>query len=43
MTVDRATPINQVDALEPDPHAPSFMAQSKPVHINTSNGASIGY
>jgi hypothetical protein len=36
LTVDRVTPINQVDALELDPHAPSFMAQSKPVHVSTS-------
>jgi hypothetical protein len=28
LTVDRVTPINQVDALELYPHAPSFMAQS---------------
>ena len=43
LTVDLVTPINQVDALELEPHALSFMAQSKPVHVSTSNGASIGY
>ena len=30
LAVDRVTPISQVDELELDPHAPSFMAQGKP-------------
>ena len=43
VAVDRVTTISQVDALELDPHAPSFLAQSRPVRIDTSNGASVGY
>ena len=43
VAVDRVEPISQVDALELDADAASFMAQSRPVRINTSNGASVGY
>jgi hypothetical protein len=43
VAVDRVTTISQVDALELDPHAPSFLTQSKPVRIDTSDGVSVGY
>ena len=43
VAVDRVEPISQVDALELDADAASFMAQSRPVRINTSSGASVGY
>lgn len=43
LAIDRVTTISQVDALELDPQAPSFLAQSKPVRINTSVGATVGY
>ena len=43
VAVDRLEPISQVDALELDADAASFIAQSRPVRINTSCGASIGY
>jgi len=43
VAVDRVEPISQADALELDADATSFMAQSRPVRINTSNGASVGY
>lgn len=41
--VDHLVPISQVDALELDPHAPSFLSQSRPVRIDTAHGATIGY
>lgn len=43
VAVDRVTPINQVDAMALDPDAPAFLSQSRPVHINTPEGASVGY
>jgi hypothetical protein len=43
VAVDRVEPISQVDALELDADAASFMAESRPVRINTSNGATVGY
>jgi hypothetical protein len=43
VAVDRVTPISQVDALELDPHAPSFLAQSRPVRIDGAEGATVGY
>ena len=43
VAVDRVTTISQVDALELDPHAPSFLAQSRPVRIATADGATVGY
>jgi len=35
--------ISQVDALELDPHAASFLDQSRPVQIDTGDGATVGY
>jgi len=35
--------ISQVDALELDPHAASFLAESKPVRIDIGNDATVGY
>lgn len=43
VAVDRVTPISQMDALELDPHAPSFLAQSRPVRIDTVEGTTVGY
>ena len=43
VAVDRITPISQADALELDHHAPAFVAQSKPVRIDTSHGTAVGY
>jgi hypothetical protein len=43
VAVDRVTPMSQVDALELDPHAPSFLGQSKPVRIDTGDGITVGY
>lgn len=43
VAVDRVTPISKADALDLDPHAPAFVAQSKPVRVDTSHGAAIGY
>ncbi len=44
VAVDRVTPISQMDALELDPHAPSFLAQSRPVRIDgAGGGATVGY
>jgi hypothetical protein len=43
VAIDRVTHITQVDAIALDPDAPSFMSQTRPVRINTSNGASVGY
>jgi hypothetical protein len=43
VAVDRVEPISQIDALELDPNAPSFLRQSKPMRINTSSGESVGY
>jgi hypothetical protein len=43
VAVDRVMTISQVDALELDPHAPSFISQSRPVQIKTASGAAVGY
>jgi len=43
VAVDRVTTISQVDALELDPEAPSFLAQSRPVRIDAGDGPVIGY
>ena len=43
VAVDRVTPISQLDALELDPHAPAFLAQSRPVRIDTADSATVGY
>jgi len=43
VAVDRIMTISQVDALELDPHAASFLAQSRPVRIDNGNGATVGY
>ena len=43
VALERIMTISQVDALELDPHAPSFLAQSRPVRIDTVHGATVGY
>ena len=43
VALERIMTISQVDALELDPHAPSFMAHSRPVRIDTVHGATVGY
>jgi len=43
VAVDRVTTIAKVDALELDPHAPSFLAHSRPVRIDAGGGATVGY
>jgi len=43
VAVDRIMSISQVDALELDPHAASFLDQSRPVQIDTGDGATVGY
>jgi hypothetical protein len=43
VAVDRVTTMSQVDALELDQQAPSFLAQSRPVRIDTADGATVGY
>jgi hypothetical protein len=40
---DTVTTLSQVEALELDPCAPSFLSQSRPVHIESTTGAAIGY
>lgn len=42
-SVDRVMAIGKVDALEQDPNAPAFISDSKPVRIEASNGATVGY
>ena len=41
--VDRITAISQAEALELDPHAASFLAKSRPMRIDTTDGATVGY
>ena len=43
MGVDRVTAISQAEALELDPHAASFLAKSRPMRIDTTDGATVGY
>lgn len=43
VAVERVMTISQADALELDPHAPSFLAQSRPMRIETVHGATVGY
>lgn len=43
LAIDRVTTISQVDAMELDPQAPSFLAQSRPVRIATADSATVGY
>lgn len=43
VAVERVMSISQADALEIDPHAPSFLAQSRPVRIDTVHGVTVGY
>jgi len=43
VAVDRVTPASQLEALELDPYAPSFLTQSRPVRIDTADGPAIGY
>ena len=43
VAVDHIMSISQVDALELDPHAASFLDQSRPVQIDTGDGATVGY
>ena len=43
LAVDRITTISKAEALEQDTQAASFLAQSKPVRIATSDGATVGY
>jgi len=43
VAVDRIMSISQVDALELDPHAASFLDQSRPVQIDTGDGSTVGY
>ena len=43
VALERIMTISQVDALELDPHAPSFLAHSRPVRIDTIHGATVGY
>jgi hypothetical protein len=40
---DTVSPISQVEALELDPSAPSFLSQSRPVRIEAATDAAIGY
>lgn len=41
--VDTVSPISLAEALEHDPHAPSFLSQSRPVCIEAYTDAAIGY
>lgn len=41
--VDRIAPISQVEALELDPHAASFLAQSRPMRIAVGGESAVGY
>jgi hypothetical protein len=41
--VDSVSTISQVEALELDPSAPSFLSQSRPVRIQASTDAAVGY
>ena len=43
MAVDRVTTISQLDALELDRYSPSFLTHSRPVRIDTDDGATVGY
>ncbi len=43
LAVDGVTTISKAEALEQDSQAASFLAQSKPVRIATSDGATVGY
>jgi hypothetical protein len=43
VALERIMTISQADALELDPHAPSFLAHSRPVRIDTVHGATVGY
>jgi len=43
VAVDRIMTMSQVEALELDPHAASFLAQSRPVRIDFGDGSLIGY
>lgn len=43
INVNRITPISQVDALGLDPHADSFLHQSRPVRIDAGDSATVGY
>jgi len=43
VAVDRIMTMSQVEALELDPHAASFLAQSRPVRIDAGDGSFVGY
>jgi len=43
VAVDRIMTMSQVEALELDPHAASFLGQSRPVRIDNGNDATVGY
>jgi len=43
VAVDRIMTMSQVEALELDPHAASFLAKSRPVRIDFGDGSLIGY
>ena len=43
VAVDRVQTISQMEAMELDPYAPSFLKESRPVQIETTSGTAVGY